>query len=42
MFIVVSFRLPAGRAWMPRMTFGGSCENMLKKLIGATKMHIIR
>ena len=32
---IVSFSTPSGRVWMPRITIGGSCENTLKKLIGA-------
>ena len=31
----VSFSCPSGLVWIPRITMAGSCENTLKKLIGA-------
>jgi hypothetical protein len=35
MLITVSLSSPDRRGWIPSTTMGGSCENTLKKLIGA-------
>ncbi len=32
---IVSFGSPVRRGWIPSTTMAGSCENTLKKLIGA-------